>query len=285
MLAFSKRPPLLERVNRGVAVAAATFAILFIIATTWRLNESWSYSQKIEIPETPSVNDTALSVSSLRIMPMGASTIFGEKNNGDTGWRRDFRDQVVAVGPKVNMVGSARMGDMLDNDCEGHMGNTIESIHEWARAIVPPTQPNLVVLLAGANNIYQLADVDHAHEHLENLIRWILEVSPRATVIMSTLLLSGLPDCVPYYKTVNQRYRELYRRLEEERVPVVLAEVHPESGLPGRPEARDIGPDGAHPTDEGYAKMNRLIMVFPPMGTWKESPELGYQSRRGVILS
>ncbi|KAI1338356.1 SGNH hydrolase-type esterase domain-containing protein [Xylariaceae sp. FL0016] len=191
-------------------------------------------------------------------MPMGASTIFGERNKGDYGWRKDFRDRVVATGSDVNMIGSARMGDMLDNDCEGHMGFTIERIHEEAKLVVPAMQPNLVVLLAGANNIYQLVDVEHADQHLEDLIRYILEVSPQATVILSTLLLSLLPPCVPLNDDVNKRYRQLYRKLEAENKPVVLAELHPDSGLPDRPEAGDIGGDGAHPTDEGYAKMAKI---------------------------
>lgn len=252
------RPPL-RRPTKATAILFGAIVAIALIAslTIWRLDENWTGHGPHYRPGLLGVNGS-IDVS-LRIMPMGASTIIGEQNEGDYGFRKSFRDQLVAAGAQVNLVGSRRMGDMADNDFEAHGGYTIKSIHDAAKEVVPTMQPNVVLVAAGANNVYQLADLEHADEHLENLINYLIEASPRVTIVMATLLLSLLPDCVPLNDHLNKKYRELYQKLEGQNKPVVLAELHPSTGLPGRPEAPDIGADGAHPTDEGYVKMGNVL--------------------------
>ncbi|KAI1765243.1 carbohydrate esterase family 3 protein [Hypoxylon sp. FL1150] len=193
----------------------------------------------------------------LRIMPLGASLVRGEFSTGNIGFRKTMRDELVALGAPVNMVGSQRFGDMLDNDLEAYGGNRVDQIHEHATHVVPQLQPNLFLIQVGANNVLQDRDVDKAGEHMEAFIDYLLATSNRSTVIFSTCLTNTVPGCEPRILDVNQQYRELIKKYDSK--PVLLAEMHPSEGFPGRPQAADIGPDGTHATDFGYGLMGHIF--------------------------
>ncbi|KAI2462882.1 carbohydrate esterase family 3 protein [Annulohypoxylon bovei var. microspora] len=193
----------------------------------------------------------------LRIMSLGASLVRGEFSTSDTGFRKTMRDELVGLGVPVNMVGSQRFGDMLDNDLEAYGGNRISQIHEHATHIVPQLQPNVFLIQAGTNNVLQNLDVDKAGADMESFIDYLLKTSPRSTVVFSTCLTNTVPDCEPKILDVNQQFRELIKKYESK--PVLLAEMHPSEGFPDRPQAADIGPDGTHPSDHGYDLMGYIF--------------------------
>lgn len=190
-------------------------------------------------------------------MSLGASLVRGEFSTGDVGFRKPMRDELVALGIPVNMVGSQRFGDMLDNDLEAYGGNRVDQIHEHAMHIVPQLQPNVFLIQVGTNNVLQNRDVDKAGAQMEAFIDYLLETSNRSTVIFSTCLTNTVPDCEPRILDINQQYRELIKKYDSK--PVLLAEMHPSEGFPNRPQAADIGPDGSHPTDYGYGLMGHIF--------------------------
>jgi hypothetical protein len=51
----------------------------------------------------------------LRILPLGASIVYGYGSSDQNGFRKKLRDQLRYKGWEVNMVGSKRNGDMVDN--------------------------------------------------------------------------------------------------------------------------------------------------------------------------
>ncbi|KAI8959562.1 carbohydrate esterase family 3 protein [Daldinia sp. FL1419] len=193
----------------------------------------------------------------LRIMSLGASLVRGEFSTDDTGFRKTMRNELVNLGIPVNMVGSQRFGDMLDNDLEAYGGNRINQIHEHATHIVPQLQPNIFLIQVGTNNVLQDRDVDKAGAHMEDFINYLLNASTRSTVIFSTCLTNTVPNCEPKILDVNQQYRDLIKKFGAK--PVLLAEMHPSEGFPGRPQATDIGQDGTHPTDHGYDLMGHIF--------------------------
>ncbi|KAI6084313.1 carbohydrate esterase family 3 protein [Hypoxylon rubiginosum] len=193
----------------------------------------------------------------LRIMSLGASLVRGEFSTGDIGFRKTMRDELIALNAPVNMVGSQRFGDMLDNDLEAYGGNRVDQIHEHATHIVPQLQPNVFLIQVGTNNVLQNRDVDKAGEHMEAFIDYLLAISNRSTVIFSTCLTNTVANCEPRILDVNQQYRELIKKYDSK--PVLLAEMHPSEGFPDRPQAADIGPDGTHPTDFGYGLMGHIF--------------------------
>ncbi|KAI0834284.1 carbohydrate esterase family 3 protein [Hypoxylon sp. FL0890] len=205
----------------------------------------------------PENSSTIANGTPLRIMSLGASLVRGEFSTGDIGFRKTMRDELVALGVPVNMVGSQRFGEMLDNDLEAYGGNRVSQIHEHATHIVPQLQPNVFLIQVGTNNVLQNRDVDRAGADMEDFINYLLEVSPRSTVVFSTCLTNTVPDCEPKILDVNQQYRELIKKYDSK--PVLLAEMHPSAGFPDRPQVADIGPDGTHPTDHGYDLMGHIF--------------------------
>lgn len=193
----------------------------------------------------------------LRIMSLGASLVRGEFSTDSNGFRKTMRNQLIGLGIPVNMVGSQRFGDMLDNDLEAYGGNRVSQIYEHATHIVPQLQPNVFLIQVGTNNVLQDRDVDKAGADMENFIDYLLKTSPQSTVIFSTCLTNTVPDCEPKILDVNQQYRELIKKYVSK--PVLLAEMHPSEGFPDRPEAADIGPDGTHPSDHGYDLMGYIF--------------------------
>ncbi|KAI0096674.1 SGNH hydrolase-type esterase domain-containing protein [Nemania sp. FL0031] len=193
----------------------------------------------------------------LRIMCLGASIVRGEFSNDDNGFRDTFRADLAKLGVPINMVGSQRFGNMTDNDLEAYGGNRVQQIHEHAKDIVPKLKPNLFVINVGTNNVLQRRDTDVAGAHMEAFIDYLLSASPRATVVLSTLLTNTVPDREPLILDINQQFRDLFQKYTNK--TVVLAELHPSAGLPGRPQVEDIGEDGSHPTDHGYEIMAHLL--------------------------
>ncbi|KAJ8105597.1 hypothetical protein ONZ43_g7366 [Nemania bipapillata] len=169
----------------------------------------------------------------LRILPLGASITYGLTSNDGNGYRKFLRDMIVSYGNDVNMVGSRRNGTMEDNDVEGWPGDTIDQVHTKANVALPKYKPNLVLLNAGTNDCSGKVDIDHAGTRMSSLLDDVYKGSPRATVILSTLL----------YKTVAAAQKAKGRRL-------VLVDMQPPAG----PTTGQLV-DGTHPTEAGYSKM------------------------------
>ncbi|KAI1282704.1 SGNH hydrolase-type esterase domain-containing protein [Xylaria sp. FL0933] len=193
----------------------------------------------------------------LRIMCLGASIVRGELSSDRNGFRKTLRGDLAKLGVPINMVGTQRNGDMPDNDFEAYGGNRISQIHDHAKNIVPQEQPNVFVINVGTNNVLQYKDTDVAGQHMESFIDYLLDASPRSTVVLSTLLTNTVPNREPLILDINRQFRELYPKYENN--TVVLAELHPSSGLPGRPQVEDISYDGSHPTDRGYEIMGHIM--------------------------
>ncbi|KAI1283528.1 carbohydrate esterase family 3 protein [Xylaria sp. FL0933] len=191
----------------------------------------------------------------LRVMFLGASVTRGDVSTGNHGFRSPLRDRLAALGNPVNFVGSQRVGAFIDNDLEAYKGNRVDQILDHSTRIVPNLKPNIFVLHVGSNDCLQKYDLANFGKRMRDLISYLLKTSPQATIIMSTLLTNTVPDKEPCILDLNIQIRKLASALQREGRPVVLAEMHCEQGLPDRPIAADISPDGTHPFDHGYALM------------------------------
>lgn len=191
-------------------------------------------------------------------MCLGASIVLGEQSSDENGFRDTFRADLEKLGAPINMVGSRRYGRMADNDLEAYPGNRVKQIYDHAKeGSVSKLKPNVFVINVGTNNVIQRRDTDVAGQQMEAFINFLLAASPRATVVLSTLLINTLPDREPLILDINRQFRELFKKYDKK--PVVLAELHPSTGLPGRPQAENIGHDGSHPTNKGYEIMGHLL--------------------------
>lgn len=196
----------------------------------------------------------------LRIMCIGASITRGEVSTGDRGYRKHIRDNLTSWGNPVNYVGFNRLGDWGDNDVEGYGAQRIRKIHEKAVKAVPPLQPNLILIQVGTSDCFQKDDTTYIMMRMRELVDFMMEASPRATVILSTLVTTTNLDFEPCMLSANAQIRQVYNDMVREEKRVALAEMHYNQGLPGRPKPEDIGSDRIHPTDEGYIMMGEIFL-------------------------
>ncbi|KAI1120538.1 SGNH hydrolase-type esterase domain-containing protein [Nemania abortiva] len=198
----------------------------------------------------------------LRVMFIGASMTLGEHSTGERGFRKQVRDWLVSQGNEVNYVGQNRYGEFLDNDVQAFGAQPIKPTLDRCKDIVPQTQPNLILINAGSSDCFQQDHWGPAFilQKMRALVDYLFEASPRATIIMSTIITSpwdNVEDCV---KSANAQIRQVAADLIREGKPVVLAEMHHDQGLPGRVEKQHIGKDNMHPIDAGYFLMGDIFI-------------------------
>ncbi|KAI1778866.1 carbohydrate esterase family 3 protein [Hypoxylon cercidicola] len=192
----------------------------------------------------------------LRIMALGASTTRGdspEEGTDNNGFRRPLRERLTAIGNKVNYVGTQRLGNMTDNDIEAYPGVHTATIHGNAERAVPKFKPNLFLVNAGSNDCFQHVDIDNFYKRYDALVRYLLEASPRSTIIIGTIL--------PTWDTrfngreevwkVNPQIRRLAKIYKSQELPVVLAELQGPDGI----QDGNLSEDGMHPGTAGYEMM------------------------------
>ncbi|KAI2639229.1 SGNH hydrolase-type esterase domain-containing protein [Xylaria nigripes] len=192
----------------------------------------------------------------LRIMALGASTTRGdspEPGIDNNGFRRPLREKIIKIGNPVNFVGSQRLGNMTDNDIEAYPGVPTHRILYHAQKAIPSRKPNLFLINAGSNDCFQHLDIDNFYKRYDELVQYCLKASPRATVIISTILptwdtrFNGREDVW----RVNPQIRRLAKIYQEQGKPVVLAELQGPDGI----QDQNLAEDGMHPGTAGYEMM------------------------------
>ncbi|KAI0853119.1 carbohydrate esterase family 3 protein [Daldinia vernicosa] len=188
----------------------------------------------------------------LRIMPLGASITFGFGSSDNNGYRKDLRDKLEAAGNKVNMVGNNPSGTMKDNDTEGWKSYTIDQVRDKANTSVPKYKPNVVLVNVGTNDCVQNKDVPNAGARLRTLLDALYAESPKATVILSTLLVNRDPDVQARVEDYNAQLKKVGDSLQRDgKKRLVVVDMQSDNG----PEVDDLNTDGTHPDDAGYRKM------------------------------
>jgi hypothetical protein len=81
------------------------------------LNTSHPFVDIVGEDELPSLRSRQTSKVPLRILPLGASIVFGIGSSNGNGFRKPLRDALRYEGWSVNMVGTKNNGDMVDSVC------------------------------------------------------------------------------------------------------------------------------------------------------------------------
>ncbi|ETS73393.1 hypothetical protein PFICI_14998 [Pestalotiopsis fici W106-1] len=186
----------------------------------------------------------------LRILPLGASIVWGLLSSDLNGFRKPLRDQLRWEGYAVDMVGSKFSGSMKDNDVEATPGYVIDQIHT-AAALSYGFKPNVVLINAGTNDCVGNVDINNAASRLESMVNdlWA-NVAEDTVIIISTILINNVESVNECRAIVNPMYRQLQASLAAEGKPIYLTDFD------GWITIDDITqPDGTHPTDEGYRRM------------------------------
>lgn len=177
---------------------------------------------------------------------------------------------LLAPGNHVEYIGQQRSGSMAKNRHEGHPGADIAPIREFGKEDYAD-RPNVVLLMAGTNNIFFNVEPENAPTLLGNVIDDVIHACPDVVVLVASL--TPLRD--PSKDEQRVRFNDA--------LPAVIA-AQADAGK--QVERVDMGRitmdhintvDGVHPTDEGYQLMASIwyeaIVVAGKKG-WIKKPVL-----------
>jgi lysophospholipase L1-like esterase len=219
---------------------------------TWNAVPAGVYDVTARAVDSTGASSTSagiqIRVGTLRVMPLGDSLTDGKDVPG--AYRIELWRQLQSAGRTVDFVGSQRSGPLSlpDLDHEGHRGWTIDDLRANLTSWLTTYQPDVVLLMAGANDVIENNSVATAPERLGLLIDKIFELRPTAAVIVSTTLYMSNPVEQAEVLAFNAALPNVIaaRRALGRRVVLVdLAPVVPLTDMY----------DGIHPTAEGHRKL------------------------------
>ncbi|MGW2277775.1 ricin-type beta-trefoil lectin domain protein [Streptomyces sp. NPDC001770] len=183
----------------------------------------------------------------LRLMPLGDSITWGQGSSTGNGYREPLRSRLVAGGHSTDFVGTLQNGVMSDPDNEGHSGWTIDGITSIADGTLTRSQPNVVTLEIGTNDMNLGNSPSTAAPRLGALIDRILSAAPHATVLVGTLILSTSPTVQGNRPDFDRQVPGVVQARQAAGKHVRLVDLNSLT-------AADLA-DSLHPNDSGYQKM------------------------------
>ncbi|KAG4033696.1 hypothetical protein MFRU_004g02000 [Monilinia fructicola] len=192
-------------------------------------------------------SNATISGKTLRIQPLGNSITYGYLSSDGNGYRLGLLDLLTSAGNKVQYVGSVKAGNMSDNSNEGHPGAVISQIAEYANLSLPE-DPNLVLLMAGTNDMNDFLNISTAPDRLSGLIDEITSAVPNVTVIVAQL--------TPAANTTVDDAMVMFNS----KIPGIVASKVAAGQKVSTVKMMDYVTvndlvDGLHPTDYGYQQM------------------------------
>lgn len=183
----------------------------------------------------------------LRILPLGDSITWGQYSSDGNGYRLALYNS-LAAGNHVTFIGREKSGTMLNNENEGHPGFTIGLVGQMGKPDYA-LRPNVVLLLAGTNDVVFNINLATAPGTMGTVIDDILSSCPH-----SALLVAEIP---PLLDSERETKRETFNAALKD---VVASRV--DAGKQVALAAMDRFTtqhlnitDGIHPTDEGYKQI------------------------------
>ncbi|RMZ77642.1 hypothetical protein DV738_g4290, partial [Chaetothyriales sp. CBS 135597] len=173
------------------------------------------------------------------------------------GFRKPLRDALRQEGWKVNMVGSKKNGDMMDNNVEAHSGDRIDQI-QTASALSTKYKPNIVVINGGTNDCIQSHDIDNFGARYNSLLDSLFDAIPDVTIIASLVLPGTVDGIIRHRDSVNSQIRRLVSdRRSRKKQKIVLADVDSPSEFF---TTQHLNSDGIHPNDEGHRRLAAIYL-------------------------
>ncbi|MDN5750202.1 MAG: DUF4038 domain-containing protein [Pseudonocardia sp.] len=195
----------------------------------------------------PTVAADAPADGPVRIMPLGDSITYGYSHGS---YRTELYRQLTDAGVEVDFVGSQNDGpdDLPDADHEGHSGQRVDQLDDRVAGWLADTDPDIVLLHAGTNDLLQGDPPEQVVERLDALLTTLFAEQPGVTVITSSLI--PLNDSGPDWQAVNAAIPDVVAEQRAAGNDAVFADMAA-SGIGGE----DDIPDDVHPSPAGYAKM------------------------------
>lgn len=181
-------------------------------------------------------------------MPLGDSITFGEGSTDGNGYRLALSTLLMEHGNNLKYIGSVQSGAMANNDHEGHGGFQIAAVGLTGKPDYPQ-RPNVVLLMAGTNDMIFDTNIVNAPDRLGGVIQEILAACPDAAVLVATLTPLLNPGWTNKIVEFNSAVPGIVMNLANKGNKVALVDM-------SRVTTTHIDPAGGiHPTDEGYEKI------------------------------
>jgi lysophospholipase L1-like esterase len=200
-----------------------------------------------------STSAAAQSVKPTRIMPLGDSITQGDRNHNS--YRRPLWIQLSKAGYNVDFVGSTQehfqgsspVSD-FDQNHEGHWGWRVDQILEQINGWAGTSQPDIVLIHLGTNDINSGQSHESTSEELRKLIQTLRRINPRIKTLISQLIPCGDEAQIRQF---NRLIVDLARDTNTQESPVIVVDQF--SGF--NPKAGFDTYDGCHPNESGEKKM------------------------------
>jgi lysophospholipase L1-like esterase/chitodextrinase len=208
----------------------------------------------------------------IAILPMGDSLTYGYVNDGNPdneigGYRRYLWERLRGDGiTNVNFVGSQANGiSTIDRDHEGHGGWRIDDMEAAAGGWLNASQPDIILLFAGANDIIQGYSTSLALSRMSLLLDKIHTFRPGARVIVANLpgaranqdstFSNVTPAAISGFNSglvplVNNRAAQGWN--------ISLIDAFGSAGIDRSANSPDYSIDGMHMSLAGYNKLANL---------------------------
>jgi lysophospholipase L1-like esterase len=123
----------------------------------------------------------------LRVMPLGDSITVGLGDPRRNGWRPALKARLAEAGVRIDFVGSQRSGTSADAQHEGHGGWTVGQLAARAPGWVRVYRPDVVLVMAGTNDVSRRVRVGSAGVRLAGLVRAVRAARPGVRVIVASV--------------------------------------------------------------------------------------------------
>jgi len=181
----------------------------------------------------------------LRILPLGDSITYGVGSSDGNGYRLALQNMLS--GNNVEYVGSQHSGSMTNNSNEGHSGAVIDQIAQFAYLSLKQL-PNVILLMAGTNDMNIPIDPTTAPDRLGSLIDELVIAVPDAVVLVAQLIPSTAKSTETNIENFNAAIEGTVAARANAKKKVLLVDMFKAV------TTSDLA-DALHPNDEGYIKM------------------------------
>jgi lysophospholipase L1-like esterase len=194
----------------------------------------------------------------VRILPIGDSLTFGYGSPG--GYRNLLSTLLNTTGVPYDYVGSMNDGpaSLVDKDHEGHTGWRTDQISAIVNATMDSKKPDVVLLLAGANDILQDTSLSSAPARVLAIADQMRAKNPSVLILIANMF--SVPGKEAEIAAFNKSLNRLVNARTTAGQKVYLVDMTPGNIVAG-------SPDGVHPNAAGYNEManrwfNKLVQVY-----------------------
>lgn len=178
---------------------------------------------------------------------MGDSITYGEGSIDGNGYRLALYD-LLHPEYDLDYIGRVKSGTMADNDNEGYRGYPIVSIADAVTSKYPEL-PNIVLLMAGTNDVIKRHNLSTSSSALDKLTSKVISAYPDAVVLVAEITPLLNPKREARRLEYNSAIPGVIQKYADGGTHIAVVDM-------GRVTPDCINAtDGIHPLDEGYRQI------------------------------